>query len=232
MERGKKENLETLNMIASVIWSIWTARNYIYFWEKKPELVATSQRATLLGYDYRTASQSGKKQSIPSRNWFPPPVGYLKVNTDAARIGSGKWGTGVVGRNWKGDLVLAGAKYVSSMEDPVVAECLALRWAMDLIGASDYTRIMLETDCLRACGEFRNPNPQSQIHDLLEDIRAFADGFEEFSLSFAPRICNMVAHVMAKNFSKDEPVLWMNDFPENIALIANNDISHCDLSAY
>lgn len=170
----------------------------ILFKGKKPDFVATCKRAIVLGNDYRTACQVEKKPSIISRHWSPPLDCFLKVNIGAARLGYGKWGIGVAGRNWKGKLVLAGAKSLLSMEDPAMAECLALRWAMDLICESEHTKIILESDCLRVCDEFLNSNPRSQIHDLLEDIRVLVDGLDDFSLCFAPRNCNLVAHNLAK----------------------------------
>lgn len=137
-----------------------------------------------------------------------------------------KWGLSVVWRYWKGDLVLAGAKSLPSTEDPAVAECLALIWAMELICESEHKSVVLETDCLKAFNEFTTPNHRSQIHDLLEDIRELAEGLESFSFSFAPRTYNRVAHSLAKCFSKAELVHWMKEYLYNILSLAVNDVNH------
>lgn len=128
-------------------------------------------------------------------------------------------------------MILTGVKSVLSMEDLAVAECLALRWAMDLIRESEHTRIILETDYLRVCDEYTKPNPRSQIYDFLEDIRVLADELEAFSLTFTQRDSNIVVHNLAKFFSKDEPALWLYNFPDNISLLAEKYVYLCEFSS-
>lgn len=41
----------------------------------------------------------------------------------------------------------------------------------------------------------------------------------------------MVTHTLAKHFSNDEPVLWMNDYLDNIVILAVNYVKHFEFSS-
>lgn len=74
MERARKESRDTLNIIASVLWSIWATRNDFYFKGRELNFLAASRRALFVGSEYRIACQVEKNPSLAPRSWSPPPV--------------------------------------------------------------------------------------------------------------------------------------------------------------
>ncbi|KAL8529088.1 hypothetical protein ACS0TY_006525 [Phlomoides rotata] len=61
--------------------------------------------------------------------WQPPPLGGLKLNTDAASFSDGTVGCGFVLRTNSGNVVLAGSKWMKGAGNSTLLEALALRFA-------------------------------------------------------------------------------------------------------
>lgn len=106
----------------------------------------------------------------------------------------------------------AATRQFEAIEDPIVAECMAIRWALELSEGWGFNRITMETDCSRAMTEYYNPNPRSPLFGLLDDARSCLKQMEEFSLIFSPRSSNSVAHRLAKSFCFQGPTLWNESF--------------------
>lgn len=176
--------------------------------------------------NYQENCQVDRDAVKKTLRWSPPPIAYLKVNTDAAMHGNHLWRFGVAVRNWKGELIVAAARAEYKVDSPAVAECLALRWAMELIGDLEHRRILMETDCFQAVKEFKDPNPLSSLFGLLEDVREMASTFDDFKLVFSPRSCNELAHNIARNFSTVEATVWKIHFPFCISELAFKDVSN------
>lgn len=87
------------------------------------------------------------------------------------------------------------------MNDLVVVEYLAIRWALELAKIWGIRKTILETDCSRVVVEFVNLDPSSPLHGLVADVADLASSMEYFSLAFSPKSCNKVAHGLAKLYS-------------------------------
>ncbi|KAL8546637.1 hypothetical protein ACS0TY_006381 [Phlomoides rotata] len=79
-------------------------------------------------------SNPRQKKSRDAQNpqylkWQPPPLGGLKLNTDAASFSDGTVGCGFVLRTNSGNVVLAGSKWMKGAGNSTLLEALALRFA-------------------------------------------------------------------------------------------------------
>jgi len=82
-------------------------------------------------------------------------------------------------------------------------EAITCRDGIQFAKEKGVERLPVETDCqelikLSALGS----NQRSYIMPIIRDITELSLGFLEFSLLFAPRSCNRVAHVLAKQVSE------------------------------
>lgn len=121
-------------------------------------------------------------------------------------------------------------KCVETINVPVVAESLTLRWAMEKDERWGLSLICLEADCLRAVNEFHTLNPASPLFGLLEDVKVMASSMEGFSLAFSHRSYNATAHRLAKDFCSQEVSKWEGSCPYSICLLAKRDVQDADLS--
>lgn len=123
-----------------------------------------------------------------------------------------------------GNLRIAAVCSVVTIDRSKIAECLALRWALDLIRVCEFRMVVLETDCLQAVKEFHKPNPASLIFNLLGDTKNTYRCLNGFCLNFSHRSSNLVAHTITKTLSSSYVTIWEGDFPDLIVQLAQNDV--------
>ncbi|KAK3188613.1 hypothetical protein Dsin_028174 [Dipteronia sinensis] len=133
-----KIDREAMARFAMVMWGIWFNRNQLLHNKcgRDPgELV--SWVAGLLeefqGTYKSLLSSLSSDSAVAKEGWHPPPMGCLKLNTDAAVPPSGNcFGIGAVIRDSEGKVVLALSKFVQGFFSVEVYEALALREGLSL----------------------------------------------------------------------------------------------------
>lgn len=131
-------------------------------------------------------------------SWQPPPDGELKFNFDVA-FKDGVTTTGCILRNSNGTIVGAWVNRFKS-DNPFFAEIEAAIQALKLANELNLERVSFEGDAsnfvlaLKGFHEFENWQAFS-LHEVgcnLLNCHLF------WSISFAPRCCNTMAHILAK----------------------------------
>ncbi|XP_057429426.1 uncharacterized protein LOC130722638 [Lotus japonicus] len=80
--------------------------------------------------------------------WSHPALGIFKINFDAAMHRSGEAGVGLIARNAHGEVLETACFYIGLATSPLVAEALAMRWALGMARDLGFRRVAFETDCL------------------------------------------------------------------------------------
>jgi ribonuclease HI len=94
------------------------------------------------------------------------------------------------------------ARWYEQVFDACTMEAMACRDGLKMAVQAGYQRVHLETDCLDVIQLWKRWESQrSIISYILEEIVELSNGLHEFSFSFVHRVCNKVAHVLAKQVS-------------------------------
>ncbi|KAK3228127.1 hypothetical protein Dsin_007989 [Dipteronia sinensis] len=123
---------------AMVLWGIWFNRNQLLHKKcgRDPgELVywVAGLLEEFQGTYKSLLSSLSSDSAVAKEGWHPPPLGCLKLNTDAAVPPGGNcFGIGAVIRDSEGNLVLALSKFVLGYFSVEVCEALALRKGLSL----------------------------------------------------------------------------------------------------
>lgn len=115
-------------------------------------------------------------------SWNPPPVGFVKINTDAS-IGNGFISLRMVVRNHIGEVLRVHIEKVIC-ESPEVAEALANLKAMMLVSEERFPKVYCESD-LKAI--VQNLNNQVSCPVYWSSL-----GIAERILDFQPRIDSFI----------------------------------------
>ncbi|KAL8457911.1 hypothetical protein ACS0TY_035682 [Phlomoides rotata] len=153
--------------------------------------------ASSLITDYRKAIAdpsriTGTPLNTERVTWFPPPVGSIKVNTDASIVAGMEVGIGGVARDehglacWCFTEKLIGDLDVDSAEAMAVLH--AVRWAKD----QNVRSLILETDSQLIFKALQVPKPDlSFFGAIVREILSLV------SFSWIRRVGNSVAHSLA-----------------------------------
>ncbi|MCI14207.1 hypothetical protein A2U01_0035336, partial [Trifolium medium] len=128
-----------MQILSSITYSIWFARNKKVFQNKDIPVNETVDRALQNLHDFqhhfieaRLSPTNSKPPSINRHNksWNPPPRNFLKLNVDAHLSDDGHWGLGWVLRGFDGRCVGMVTKVLKGSDDVAMAEATGLREAL------------------------------------------------------------------------------------------------------
>ncbi|KAJ9174180.1 hypothetical protein P3X46_017235 [Hevea brasiliensis] len=144
---------ESINTIATACWIIWKERNKVTFNNSNPNPYFVAQKinrsiteAQMLEENKPPNQRPDYGQNLVSNDWFPPPVGYLKFNSDVVwKHQDFKAVVVVVVRNHYGQLIDGFVKFVEALF-PLVGEALAMQEAIQMAITMGVPKMVLETD--------------------------------------------------------------------------------------
>ncbi|XP_021755004.1 uncharacterized protein LOC110720310 [Chenopodium quinoa] len=209
---------------ASILaWVIWMERNDKIFSDK------TTPNDVLLARVYKAVEEHGlyskkvyavsaAKQQASSNKWNPPPVGVVKLNSDASLSEEGWVGMGVIARDSEGNVLFAATRRVKAWWPPGIAEGKAMLLAVKLAKRFGYDNVILESDNQVLITRLTKASVYLSDFDVvLEDILSTSSAFMSFLWSHVKRDGNIVAHHLAKLMPFGVEQVWVNHCPVMIS---------------
>ena len=131
---------------------------------------------------------------------------------------------GVVIRDHQGMVQAASRGYFARIQNPEVAEAMALRQALFLARERGMQRIMVASDCLSLINKIKEPNlDRSPTGAIVHDIKNWATKFMSCRFTHVYRSCNLAAHTLARSAEYDGRSCWFNETPNVIRTIICNE---------
>lgn len=197
-----------LIQLVTVLWGIWTARNW-KVWENKavsPEFAMQWSAAQINQWREMqlqkspTVNSGTLNQQSSFSTWVAPLEGRFKVNVDASVFANSlSYGIGMVLRDHKGVFFKArsvcreGQVSVFEAESSGVLE--AIRWVHEM-GIQNVT---IECDSMLTV-QAVNKRTTNALHvgNVLQEIYMFLDLIPHLDVSFIRKQANKVAHALAR----------------------------------
>lgn len=220
----KKMSMREVEFVAVVWWEIWHARNKLIFEGKRVNpmsLIAKAQAAVEAYQRVHGKEQTSKRSEDVSKQdqWCPPPVGYYKVNVDAAvHTEQQLTGLGVVIRNPQGQVIVAAVKSTKFQDNVTAAEAEAVKWGLEIALEARLAAVIIETDCIEVANLANSKtSSRKEIVWTISDIHSYKEKFQSLSIQHVPRCCNSCAHSLAKRaLRSSETVTWKDNFPPDV----------------
>ncbi|EEF35481.1 conserved hypothetical protein [Ricinus communis] len=120
---------------------------------------------------------------------------------------------------------MAGGKRMVAKACSTMAETLAMRWALTIVGASRIQDIEAESDS-KVLVDGSNGKCCPNIHEelILQDIQLLADNIGVQSFQFVNRNANRVAHQMAHHISTvNSECIWIEEVSTDVEFLIADD---------
>lgn len=178
--------------------------------------------------------KQASRSSTENAKWSPPPMGWVKINSDASFcISSGKASAGIVIRDDRGQVLLTSWKVVSNCTTAMEAEAVACLEEVRL--AVEWVRLpaRLEADCSMLIDALTSLAPtRASWTGVLQDIRGVGALLPEVVFDKVKREANSVAHSLAKlAVANNEMVVKRFRFPDCVRSIVELEAKEAEDSA-
>lgn len=214
-----------IGMFFSILYSVWQARNDLLFSAKQSSFDQILLRASSLrpSSNQLTAPHRHGREHVSS--WRRPAAGIFKVNFDASLLQSHEAGFGFIARNKEGEVLAAATSTMGPVLSSVLAEALALRWALGLAKELGFRRIWVETDCLVLYNYWeRREGGFSHLETVVKDCRLLLCSFDVFTFTFVRRTGNSVADALAKLAFRLGCLVLIEEAPLEVSSLIQDDV--------
>ncbi|GAU49613.1 hypothetical protein TSUD_407720 [Trifolium subterraneum] len=223
----------SMQLISTITYSIWLARNKKVFQNKytpADEVVARALNS-LTEYqkhlvEYRLHSKQATSSDHNNICWSPPPLNCLKLNVDAHLNDDGRWGFGLILRRTDRRYVGAATRMCAGSHDVAMAEATGLKQALQFIETNHLSNTIVELDAkiiVQAvnCNKF----PRSNWGRIASQCARFlSQSSNTISIGWVNRKGNTTAHRLARWALVEPNKNWFFDFPSCIQPYIRKDI--------
>jgi ribonuclease HI len=213
-----------LQIISTMLYSIWNARNEKEFNGKNIPPIEAMPHAMKALYDYQANQKSramqdpkGNENNRNNTSWSLPPKGILKLNVDAHSLSDGRWGLGLLLRRDDGSTVGAVTRTRLGSDCTLLAEAMGLQEALNLIQQWNLSNVIIEMDAKTIVDTVNSSCYPRTNWGMIVDrcVRKMKDrtGIE---VKWTRRQGNIAAHELAK-WARYEPNKdWVTTYPSCI----------------
>ncbi|XP_065851311.1 receptor kinase-like protein Xa21 [Euphorbia lathyris] len=197
-------SLSLVESVAGILWHLWKYRNKVV-WEKKFSLPSSVLAVASTEHQDWKSAQNRLKSSSPARQetqakWRKPTLGFLICNVDSGINNEGTYCTyGMLIRDNKGECVHARNGGMSDLNDPSLAEAMAIREALSSIKTLNLSQVIVQSDCLSVVQAIHSKVPNlSYFSDVIQDCLSILQDLNSVSILFIKRSANLAVHSLAK----------------------------------
>ncbi|KAG7593529.1 Ribonuclease H-like superfamily [Arabidopsis thaliana x Arabidopsis arenosa] len=201
-----------------ILWRLWKSRNDYIFKGKEYNALQVIKKAKEDVEEWRMRKE---KQSQPPKapkpetnkiKWVPPPLNWVKCNTDGAwSAASTNCGIGWVLRDQGKKVLWMGARALPKVNKVLEVEMEGLRWAVMSLVRFNYRKVIFETDSQQVVSLIRGVTSNNYLSPIIHDIQQLLQQLEDFKVVFTYREGNQVADRIAKesiSFENYDPKLY------------------------
>ncbi|XP_060972201.1 uncharacterized protein LOC133038159 [Cannabis sativa] len=223
-------------LVVMLCWALWKCRNDLVWNQKSAEVKDVVMLAQTVLNQWLYAQDKNFDPSLGllypedgNEHWTPPNVDTIKINTDAAIFSStNRYSYSCVARSHLGILLEAKAKCVRGVVSPEVAEAIGIHEALSWIKDKQWSRVVIESDCLVAIQSIRSSSTMSSYFGrIINKCKSLLDDLKDcfVSLRFVKRSANNGAHYLARStcFIADRS-LSVSTAPSEFISVLMNDL--------
>ncbi|CAN0916153.1 Putative ribonuclease H protein At1g65750 [Linum grandiflorum] len=201
----QEANDQQCKQALAIMWALWRERN-ARVWKSSTQVARSVVEGALETVAaWETAQQRrGMSERMPRnqgcRQWHPPPLSYVKCNTDAAYFTTlGKVGLGACIRDEVGNLLwyrtVCKRGGSCSKENEALAVWEGMKWCMEI----GFDRVIFESDAQVVVDELgREVEDRREFGDIIRRCRSILLSKPGYSVCFVRRDGNQVAHRLAQ----------------------------------
>jgi ribonuclease HI len=186
-------------LFCTILWKFWAARNNVVFRGDGLEPVRLADSAMSFVREFNETNPSIRgRVSPPVITTMPSvPAPSFSVFVDAGCNSNGPTVWGIVFKNHDMITTFSASKYDDIAVDPVMAEALGVRWAIQLVREQGLQSAFIYSDAANVVDCIYNKVKIAAIEMVTQDCRDLLSSLPNVSVLFVRREQNVDAHNLA-----------------------------------
>jgi hypothetical protein len=153
--------------------------------------------------------KDSRKESNERHKWEPPPMGWVKLNVDAAYCQeTGEAGMGLIVQDEDGKAMLVAWKGIKGCGSPEQGEAVACLEGLRLTTKWVKQSTLVESDCLNLIREVQKTTG-STYAGILVEIKGAMGLLPDCKVSHIQREANEIAHTLAQRANRQQEYVVM-----------------------
>lgn len=233
-------------MLLFTLWRCWHNRNELvhnkipapmdasrqYLCSYLESLIAIAQNSNcdpvkgkaVISYDPAVNRPHEISRIVPPAKWLPPPVGWVKLNTDGSWTNDGRAGAGMVLRDNLGNIIYSSCRELFSCRDALEAEICACMEGFSIAIQRTELPICIEMDSLIAVNMLKDKDIDRSIYASLVAEIKYLKSLRTTRIAHINRGQNLVSDFLA-SFARTESrtVVWLGSGPPEVIDLCKQD---------
>jgi ribonuclease HI len=151
--------------------------------------------------------------------WEAPVLDFFKANWDVAiSQAENIMGIGVIIRDGQGNVIAALSQQVKSKHDPVIAEAIAARRAVEFCIEVEVQEVIFEGDSMLVVKAIQDSQPNWLPYgQIIDDIKWVMGSLRRWKIRHVKRDANKAAHELSKFATRNSDLhVWLEEPPSCI----------------
>lgn len=177
-----------------------------------------------ISYELLVRRPQGAPAAMPPAKWNPPPVGWVKLNSDGSWTENGKAGAGMVLRDHLGNIIYSSCRELFSCRDAMEAEIGACMEGLCIAIQRSELPVLIEMDSLSAVNILNARDTDRPVYASLVAEVKHLKSLRTTRITNINRCQNLVSDFLAKfACSESRTVVWLGSGPPEVIDLCKKD---------
>jgi exonuclease III/ribonuclease HI len=205
-------------LFCTILWKFWTGRNNTVFQGINMDPPRMAEEALNFVAEFNEANprrhiRTGMYQVL-SQPPLNPPLFSLFVDAGCFSNGCTGWGAAI--HDQDGRTILSCCCRENISVEPLLAEALGVRWAIQVALEQGITSISINLDALNVVNCLNNKSKFAAIELVVQDCKELMKGFSNVVVQFVSRELNVEAHTLASLARNVGSKSWLGLVPPDL----------------
>ncbi|XP_024626573.1 uncharacterized protein [Medicago truncatula] len=186
-----------VQLFCTRLWKFWAGRNATVFKGTPINPVSLENEALGFVIEFNEANPRRCSRNARTAPLTQPVTTLFSAFVDAGCCLSGPTVWGLIIRNQRGEVVLSKCKKEEIGVDPIVAEALGVRWALQALTEHGINSVTIHSDAANVVNCINGKSSFASINMVAQDCRDLMSSLSDVCIMFISRGQNSDAHNLA-----------------------------------
>ncbi|GAU29911.1 hypothetical protein TSUD_148190 [Trifolium subterraneum] len=216
--------VEGVQIFCTSLWKIWFHRNKLIFEQQAfvPHEYEVASSASSFGAEFSPTflrEIDMNTSDVLEASQVVSPI-CNRICVDAGCFSNGSTGWGLIVKDHEGSVIFSACRFEEIHTSPILAEALAIRWAIRTAIDLNYNQVTIVSDALTIVKDIEGKTCPAKVELIVQDCISLCSNFMHVAVVYVKRTLNTEAHNLVQLSKHVGCRTWSMIIP-NLAIVCN-----------